>query len=105
VVDSIKTELGGAPFNAPSSPSQTSRDAASSATILKVTWERDAASRGESAMNAPALTKGTHFSRLRFKMANGKFAESRRLAMPEPMMPSPRIATLGFDIVFLIPKE
>jgi hypothetical protein len=35
----------------------------------------------------------------------GKPAESKRLAMPPPMIPSPRIATRGFDIESFTPTE
>src|SRR5580704_17207703 len=70
--------------------------------MLKMIGAPAAASRGVGATVAPAAASGAALSRLRLNTARGKFAESRRDAMPAPMMPRPRSATRGLAAVSVI---
>ena len=96
MLDSIRTEPGVAPASAPFSPSQISREALSSATTLTTMSACDAASFAELAIVAPLPASGAALSRFRLNTTSGKPAPTTRLAIPEPMIPKPRIATCGF---------
>src|SRR5579863_9683713 len=101
VLDSISTVPGATPASAPFSPSQTAREAASSATMPITTRACAAASRGEPATVAPSAARASAFSRLRLYTVTGNFSDSRRPAMPVPISPNPKIATCGFGIILL----
>src|ERR1700677_3260482 len=70
--------------------------------MLKMICAPAAASRGVDATVAPAAASGAALSLLRLNTARGNLAESRREAMPAPMMPRPRSAMRGFVAVSLI---
>ena len=92
------------PVRAPCSPSQIAREAASSATMLRTTSARAAASRGVAATWAPSAASDLARSGLRFHTVSGKPAPSRRRAMPEPMRPRPISATRVCCISYLQPR-
>lgn len=48
-----------------------------------------------------AIGKQSSFSLFRLKTVTGKPCNNKRPAMPEPVVPSPRIATRGFAMMSL----
>ena len=94
VLDSIRSAPGRAAASAPSGPIHTARDASSSATMLRMTSAPAAASRGVAARTAPSASSACARSGLRFQTVSGNPAPTSRRAMPPPITPKPRTATL-----------
>src|SRR5262249_33994137 len=93
VLDSTTMAPAFAPASAPSAPSQTEREAASSATMAKITSAPAAASRGVTAALAPLAASTCALAGGRFQTERGKPLASQLAAMPPPITPRPRSAT------------
>ena len=91
------------PASAPRSPSHTSREATSSASIAINTPAPFAASRGQGATRAPISASATVLSRLRLYTATSYPAPNSRRTIPPPIVPKPKNARRGFSTaVFML---
>ena len=95
VLDSMRIASEPAAASAPSLPSQTAREAASSASMLMMIEAPFAASAGVDARRAPASTNACAFAAVRLYTTTENPAFSRFAAMPPPIVPSPSIATVS----------
>src|SRR5579863_621160 len=99
VLDSMTMAPRFAPASAPSAPSQTEREAASSATMAKMKSAPAAASRGVAATLAPLSASASALAAVRLKTESAKPLASQFEAMPAPMIPRPISAMRCMNIL------